>query len=441
MTNEPKQTPQPQTSVGGTQTFCVRCHSKIVISDDDKNIAHHALDRMEKGAHSPNGNGEEEESTFVVLVPPADDKDVITDAEHLSHGIEHGHGEEDVGAENRLKTNVKASPFDSLQRVERIMALASSSADSAEDGQHAVELQQSDPLPNKKEEQQPMCEACLFAITEEVERQIVTSESDLRSYEVAVNVLRKGLMSMGAGVGDDVQGMSTSERTISPETRDETDTTEAAEESDDNIDTMNEESLKAKLDSLCQEEATLLVEIAQLEEEAENVPPLAESDDDNEEDDLSKFDSLDSEASIDAAIAYCNSELTRLKETNLLNSIFHIWFSGPFGCINGFRLGRSAPSAISVGASNVAMNSTTSDSGLSSSFTNPFSTTATSSSQNNEIVPWDEVNAAWGQACLLLDVITKKFDIPISNFRLLPRGNFSVILQKVREPFVTNALW
>lgn len=34
-------------------------------------------------------------------------------------------------------------------------------------------------------------------------------------------------------------------------------------------------------------------------------------------------------------------ELSRLNSLNLLNEVFHIWYLGPFGTINGLRLGRT----------------------------------------------------------------------------------------------------
>ena len=34
-------------------------------------------------------------------------------------------------------------------------------------------------------------------------------------------------------------------------------------------------------------------------------------------------------------------ELSRLSSLNLLNEVFHIWYLGPFGTINGLRLGRT----------------------------------------------------------------------------------------------------
>merc|ERR1712217_789281 len=42
-------------------------------------------------------------------------------------------------------------------------------------------------------------------------------------------------------------------------------------------------------------------------------------------------------------------------------------------------------------------------------------------------VPWEEINAAWGQACLLLDALVRKCGVPMQQYRLLPRGSYSAI--------------
>lgn len=87
------------------------------------------------------------------------------------------------------------------------------------------------------------------------------------------------------------------------------------------------------------------------------------------------------------AIQYATAELNRLKRTNVLNDMFHIAQDGSFGTINRFRIGRF----------------------------------------EEEKVPWEEINAGWGQACLLLDALIKKCQIPLTQYRLLPRGSFSAI--------------
>jgi len=82
-----------------------------------------------------------------------------------------------------------------------------------------------------------------------------------------------------------------------------------------------------------------------------------------------------------------NSKMTLdiLKVTNVYNDTFHIWHDGHFGTINNFRLGK-LPS---------------------------------------QPVDWNEINAAWGQATLLLYTVAKKLHYQFSQYRLLPMGSCS----------------
>lgn len=78
-------------------------------------------------------------------------------------------------------------------------------------------------------------------------------------------------------------------------------------------------------------------------------------------------------------------QIDKYKITDVYNDTFHIWHEGHFGTINGFRLGR-LPS---------------------------------------QPVDWNEINAAWGQATLLLYTIAKKCNFKFSTYRLLPIGSAS----------------
>ena len=62
--------------------------------------------------------------------------------------------------------------------------------------------------------------------------------------------------------------------------------------------------------------------------------------------------------------------LSRIKSAGVFNDAFFIWHYGPFGTINGFRLGRLP--------------------------------------QLSRPVDWSEINAAWGQAALLLSTVASK---------------------------------
>jgi len=91
--------------------------------------------------------------------------------------------------------------------------------------------------------------------------------------------------------------------------------------------------------------------------------------------------------SLDLQLRNTQNQLEKLKKTNVFNATFHIWHSGPFGTINGFRLGRlpSVP------------------------------------------VDWSEVNTAWGQTVLLLHSLSTKINLTLTKYILVPYGNFSYI--------------
>lgn len=85
-----------------------------------------------------------------------------------------------------------------------------------------------------------------------------------------------------------------------------------------------------------------------------------------------------------AKIEVVQSQLELLKRTNVLNDAFHIWHDGEFGTINNFRLGRLP----------------------------------------NTPVEWDEINAAWGQACLLLHTMAQYCRLNFSQYRIIPMGSY-----------------
>jgi hypothetical protein len=80
--------------------------------------------------------------------------------------------------------------------------------------------------------------------------------------------------------------------------------------------------------------------------------------------------------SVEMKLANAKEQLDKLKVTNVYNDTFHIWHDGHFGTINSFRLGR-LPS---------------------------------------QPVDWNEINAAWGQATLLLHTIAKKLNFKFSQY-------------------------
>ncbi|KRZ16938.1 Beclin-1-like protein [Trichinella zimbabwensis] len=92
---------------------------------------------------------------------------------------------------------------------------------------------------------------------------------------------------------------------------------------------------------------------------------------------------------------YANSCLKKLEESNALNMTFHIWHSGHFGTINGYRLGRLPAQPVS----------------------------------------WTEINTAFGQAALLMHTLIKKAGLKLERYELVPFANYSylVCLQSGKE--------
>lgn len=83
---------------------------------------------------------------------------------------------------------------------------------------------------------------------------------------------------------------------------------------------------------------------------------------------------------------YFARKLEGLNTTNIFNDAFFIWFDGPIGTINGFRLGRLP----------------------------------------NQPVPCSEINAAWGQAAILLATIEKRHKgFKFQRYRVVPMGSYS----------------
>ena len=91
--------------------------------------------------------------------------------------------------------------------------------------------------------------------------------------------------------------------------------------------------------------------------------------------------------SVENATEVAYAALKELQMTNVYNDTFHIWFEGQFATINTFRLGRlpSVP------------------------------------------VSWNEINAAWGQAALLLWTLAGKTSFTFTAYTLKPMGSFSRI--------------
>lgn len=88
----------------------------------------------------------------------------------------------------------------------------------------------------------------------------------------------------------------------------------------------------------------------------------------------------------------------KLKNSNVFNDVFNISYDGPFGTINGLRLGNLKNCKIS----------------------------------------WLEINSALGHIVLLLSIIIKKLGLNIKGYKLVPMGSYSKIEKYEPIPTVTT---
>ncbi|KAL4916681.1 autophagy protein Apg6-domain-containing protein [Aspergillus aurantiobrunneus] len=155
-----------------------------------------------------------------------------------------------------------------------------------------------------------------------------------------------------------------------------------------------EEAMLAELVALEEEKVALDDEIAQLEEESRQL--------DSEEEkfwrDRNAFslvlaDFQNERDALNMRYDHDSRQLERLQRTNVYNDAFCIGHDGYFGTINSLRLGRLASPS----------------------------------------VEWPEINAAWGQAALLLATIAEKLNFQFQGYRLKPMGSMSRI-DKIEYP-------
>lgn len=155
-----------------------------------------------------------------------------------------------------------------------------------------------------------------------------------------------------------------------------------------------EEVAIAELEALEREKAELDDEIATLEEESRQL--------DVDEDafwrarngfSLTLAEFQTERDALNMRYDHDSQQRERLQRTNVYNDAFCIGHDGFFGTINGLRLGRLA----------------------------------------NPSVEWPEINAAWGQTCLLLGTIAERLGFQFQGYRLRPLGSTSRI-DKIESP-------
>ena len=163
-----------------------------------------------------------------------------------------------------------------------------------------------------------------------------------------------------------------------------------------------EEQLQAQLQAVLAEDERISGELRETEEEAEALRGEV----DRFWSDVS--DLTVSERSLGDVLDHLKrksllsaEELHKVRETNLLNEAFHIWYSGHFGTINTFRLGRLA----------------------------------------SQMVEPSELNAAWGLAAQLLSTLLSMWGLDTTRYKVLPKGSFSTVIKLGSKSSQVLELW
>lgn len=98
---------------------------------------------------------------------------------------------------------------------------------------------------------------------------------------------------------------------------------------------------------------------------------------------------VDQIASVDDETMRAIATLDRYKQINGMNDAFYIWYAGPYATINSFRLGNLT----------------------------------------NKPIEFTEINAALGQAALVVSIIASKAGVTFRHFVVSPMGSFPKVLK------------
>ena len=225
----------------------------------------------------------------------------------------------------------------------------------------------------------PMCLECAASLREELELRIKETQAECETYARCLETL--GGAEGGAEGGADANTAVRQRGAFTPREKEEAETRKV--EAELRAELTKAADLRLELDDLRGERLGLEAESNDLD-----ARESAYWDDFNDFK-LALERHVDERDSLVVSVEQTGRQLERLRRTNVFNDAFHVWFDGPFGTVNGFRLGRLP----------------------------------------NVAVEWDEINAAWGMACLLLSTMSHAAGVTFEHYTLKPLGSFS----KVRE--------
>ncbi|GBG30074.1 Beclin-1 [Hondaea fermentalgiana] len=227
---------------------------------------------------------------------------------------------------------------------------------------------------------------------EEVQRQLDASlEAAQERLPLQKDFLRTAQNASNAASSNDITTSSSKSDNDADDTHQETRETDNKM---DELEKVDEASLRRDIKSLEQEFAALaqnLDQVKALEAETRELQDaswrrhaLAQS---------AAQQSAESLESLQTRIDTAHGRRLALMQTHVLNDAFCIWYDDDFGVINGLRLGRlpSVP------------------------------------------VEWSEINAAWGQAALLLATLATEVNFSFSKYRVVPMGSASKLAKVGNE--------
>ena len=205
----------------------------------------------------------------------------------------------------------------------------------------------------------PLCSDCSRLVLEELTRQAEDAEDEAAAYEAAAARLASAREASSAD--DDAASAAAAAEAEAEEAREEARCRSLRAEL---------AAVEAELQSLRGAEASV-----QVLEEAHHHALNAHH--------LELHHHLEERDSVLRQLDTAHAQLQVLRHANVFDDAFHIWHDGSFGTFSGFRLGRLP--------------------GVN--------------------VEWDEINAAWGQACLLLQSLANHCRVTFTQHRLLPMGS------------------
>jgi beclin 1 len=181
------------------------------------------------------------------------------------------------------------------------------------------------------------------------------------------------------------------------------------------------ESIRRELQDLTMQEKELLEELTNLESEERRINNdirelSRQASDVNEEGDAfyrelrsnhrKLIECNEDTSSLKTEITYMEEQIKNLRAVNVLDMTFCVGIHESYGTINGLRLGRLP----------------------------------------HEVIEWNEINAAFGQVALLVQVLGEKVGATFSEYEIDPRGNNSYIRRitgskAIEYPLFGNGGW